>query len=166
MSLKIVLLAALLLLVAGWFAVNQNYNAGMLEWELNNRVPTSSVRDSQALGIFERSLAMPTQSFVLGGRRYQIAEVWLEHQIEPQRVNVFTTKKVIHRELILCVQVKSLGDGDFTPSHLEIKDASTVGLTYHAANDVLFTVVGTIPPTSVTLRDRDTQQEATVAFKS
>lgn len=163
MSSKSTVFLVLSIVAVTVFAAWRYYSAEMLAWDLQNRVPTARVSDSKNFGIYVAEVAFKPEEIDLGGERYRIEKIWVEHRTEPDRVGPFFTRQKIFPELILCAEVKSAKAGTTpTPTRVGIKDANIGKILFSGARDVLFAEVGLSIPPSLVLYSLSSRDEAKI----
>lgn len=134
---------------------------------LRNQTPTTSVKQSQELGIFDSEVAVAPVEFELGGEPYRVERAWLEHRTAPESFTPFLTRQQIAPELILCLDLKPAGRPDSKSAPpIRIKNANLGSFYVAAKNTVLFTTVGTTPPDQIVLLSNKDGGERVLELKA
>ncbi len=126
--------------------------ADMRQWSLNNDLPTGRIKDSKMFGVYEARLDVAPRDFRLNDEWFQLGEVWVEHLAEPRRTSWFSTKMIVHPDLVLCVEIVDR-KGNVGLRGIEFKGAQQGRICFMAVNSTLFTEVGPTVPTEFTLKD-------------
>ncbi|MCX6954515.1 MAG: hypothetical protein NTV51_20370 [Verrucomicrobia bacterium] len=152
----------LVVLLAVW---RYNEAKAYASW-LRNHTPTTSVKQSQELGIFASEVAVAPVEFELGGESYRVDRAWLEHRTYPESFGPLITRRQIAPEFILCVDIRLASRP--TQSHppaVRIKNANVGSFYFAGKNSVLFTVVGLSPPSQVVLLANKDGEERVLELK-
>ena len=163
---KPAILLDVFLIVVGFYAAMQIQQAEMLEWELRNRVPTSTVADSKRYHVFATELEASPMSVDLGDTTYKIESVWVEHRTEPQRVSIFSVHQQILPEMTLCVRIEPVARNHLlAQTEVRIKSPKNQEVFDHGFRNCLVIDAGREIPTSVVLRCDTREKEAVIQLK-
>lgn len=157
--------ATVLFLVALLAIWRYNAAKAYASW-LRNQTPTTSIKQSQELGILASEVAAAPVEFELGGESYRVERAWLEHRTSPESFSPFITRQQIAPELILCLDIRLANRPDSNrPPALRIKNANLGSFYLAAKNSVLFTSVGLSPPNQIVLLSSKAGEEQALALK-